>query len=322
LRANSIRLRTAAAVACSLLAVALAPAPVSAQAPAAVSPETLVKQLLGDASSPKRGVLFEVSNGANTIYLFGTLHVGRPDFYPLNAAITRPLAAAGRVWFELDFSDLGALQRMASAGEYTDGTTLDQKLPPALMRRVEAALGRQGTSSGSLHTKKPWAVVAELVMVDAEQLGYSPIFAADIYLATIAQLLGKPISGLESIDEQVAALSAMNDDEQKAEVEAVVATIEDGRSGAELKTLVEAWARGDRTALESAFRATEGDLPPTLRNMKRRLFDERNAKMADKIASILRSGTPSYVAIGAGHLVGAGSVVELLRKQGFTVREL
>ena len=313
-------MRATATLACSLLALLLAPA--AAQVPATATPDAIVKQLLGDASSPRRGVLFEVSNGANTLYLFGTIHVGRPDFYPLNAAITRPLAAAGRVWFELDFSDLGALQRMAGAGEYSDGSTLEQRISPALMRRVETVLGRQGASRESLHSKKPWAVIAELVMADAEQLGYSPVFAADIYLATLAQLLGKPISGLESIDEQIAALSAMNDEEQKAELEAVLDALGDGRSGAELKALVEAWARADRAALETAFRATEGDLPPTLRNMKRRLFDERNAKLAEKIAAILRSGTPSYVAIGAGHLVGDGSVVELLRKQGFAVREL
>jgi hypothetical protein len=56
--------------------------------------------------------------------------------------------------------------------------------------------------------------------------------------------------------------------------------------------------------------------------MKQRIFDSRNVKMADRITTILRSGAPSFVAIGAGHLVGSGSVVDLLRARGFTVREL
>jgi hypothetical protein len=174
----------------------------------------------------------------------------------------------------------------------------------------------------SIRNKKPWALIAELEIAGASDLGYSSIYAADIYLATIAQLLGKPISGLESVDEQMAALGATSGQDQTAELEAEVSALEDGRSKAELQALVDAWARGDRAALDAAFRSAEGDLPPALRGMKQRIFDSRNVKMADRITTILRSGAPSFVAIGAGHLVGSGSVVDLLRARGFTVREL
>ena len=28
---------------------------------------------------PRRGLLYEIRTGANTVYLFGTLHVGKPE---------------------------------------------------------------------------------------------------------------------------------------------------------------------------------------------------------------------------------------------------
>jgi uncharacterized protein len=307
------------ALAVGLLAVALAP--VASMAQAAAQPDAaILKQLQGDPAAPKRGVFYQVGNGANTIYLFGTIHVGKPEFYPLNASVIQALAGAGRVWFELDFSDIGALQRMETAGETMDASAA--QLSPELARRVAKALGQPTDNAESIRHKKPWALIAELEIAGASDLGYSPIYAADIYLATIAQLLGKPISGLESVDEQMAVLGATSGQDQTAELEAEVSALEDGRSKAELQALVDAWARGDRAALDTAFRSAEGDLPPTLRAMKERLFDQRNVKLADRITTIVRSGTRSFVAIGAGHLVGDGNVVELLRKQGFAVREL
>jgi uncharacterized protein YbaP (TraB family) len=44
--------------------------------------------------------------------------------------------------------------------------------------------------------------------------------------------------------------------------------------------------------------------------------------MADRIADIARSGSKSFVAVGAVHLVGEDGIVEVLRRRGFAVRQL
>jgi uncharacterized protein YbaP (TraB family) len=49
---------------------------------------------------------------------------------------------------------------------------------------------------------------------------------------------------------------------------------------------------------------------------------DRNRNMTKKIASYLRSGGCVFVVVGAGHLVGELGIVELLRKEGFTVEQL
>ena len=38
------------------------------------------------AQSDRRGFLFEVRKGTQSALLFGTIHVGRPEFYPLPEA--------------------------------------------------------------------------------------------------------------------------------------------------------------------------------------------------------------------------------------------
>ena len=49
-----------------------------------------------------RGALFKVQDASHTLYLFGTIHVGAPDFYPLEPTVTRALHEAGALALEID----------------------------------------------------------------------------------------------------------------------------------------------------------------------------------------------------------------------------
>jgi len=307
-----------------LVSLALAQRPAEAadvQAPARSGDAALQQQLLkASAFAPKRGVFFEVSNAFNKVYLFGTIHAGKPEFYPLDTAVTRALASSSRVVLELDFTDPAIADKVAQAGRYPPGASLDGTLPPALMRRVESAMSRYGVSAAEIKGKKPWAITVELLSLETEKLGYSSMFASDLYLAAIATLFDKPISGLESADEQIAVFDGMSDDEQRASLEDTLAALEDGRGKAEIEAMVSAWASADPAALAAALERAVADAPPGVRALQRRLFDQRNELMAERIEAIVRSRQPAFVAIGAAHLVGRDSVVELLRKKGLTVR--
>ena len=39
-------------------------------------------------TAPNRGALFKVEQGGRTLYVFGTIHVGAADFYPLQTVAT------------------------------------------------------------------------------------------------------------------------------------------------------------------------------------------------------------------------------------------
>ncbi|HEX7272945.1 MAG TPA: TraB/GumN family protein [Casimicrobiaceae bacterium] len=293
------------------------------QAPPRLDETALQQQLLKAAVvAPKRGVFFEVSSASNTIYLFGTIHAGRADFYPLNSVIMRALAGSSRVVLELDFTDQTTAEKVATAGAYPPGMSLDRALSPELMQRLERAMSRYGVASEGLRRRKPWAITLELLSLESERLGYSSMFATDLYVAALAKLFDKPLSGLESADEQIAVLDGLRDEEQRATLEDTLAALDDGRAKAELESVVNAWASADSTALASSLAKARAAAPPAQRSLQRRVLDERNAIMAERIEAIVRSGQPAFVAVGSAHLVGPGSVVELLRKRGFSVREL
>jgi uncharacterized protein YbaP (TraB family) len=177
-------------------------------------------------------------------------------------------------------------------------------------------------SKQEINSKKPWALANDLLMRKAAEMGYDPMFAPDIYLAGIAQLLDKRISGVESINEQLQVFEGMSEEGQRAYLEDSISSFEDGRLEAMLVASVDAWASGDVATMEAALQKEQDGEPVGLREIRRRLFDDRNARMAERIESIVRSGTPAFVAVGAAHLVGRDSVIALLRKKGLSIRQL
>ena len=278
--------------------------------------------LQGSPAAPKRGVLYELRSGTNTVYLYGTIHLGKVDFYPMNAAIPRAITASSRVYLETDLGDPAAAANMTRAERYPDGITLDKKLPAALMTKVETVFGEYGVTRQEIKSTKPWALANDLLTRKASEMGYEPMFAPDIYVAGTAQLLGKQISGLESIDEQIQVFDSISEAGQQAYLEDALSAFESGRLGTMLQASVDAWASGDAATMAAALKKEQEEEPVALGEIRRKLLDERNARMAERIELIARSGTPAFVAVGAAHLVGRDSVVELLRKKGLSIREL
>ena len=110
--------------------------------------------------------------------------------------------------------------------------------------------------------------------------------------------------------------------QQQAFLEQTLSELDDARFEARLKALFDAWANADARALEDElqYEKTQDSVFATI--LLPRLIDERNRAMVDRIADIARSGTKSFVAVGALHLVGKEGIVELLRRRGFAVRQL
>ena len=80
--------------------------------------------------------------------------------------------------------------------------------------------------------------------------------------------------------------------------------------------MVEAWSTGDDARLAALM--NDGVAQP---EMFEALLVTRNRAWIPQIESLLaREGEDALVVVGAGHLVGESSVVEMLREAGYTVR--
>jgi hypothetical protein len=291
----------------------------SADAPATEHPREVARPSGGVA---KPGLLYEIKTSTATVYLFGTLHVGKPEFYPLGREANRALTEAQKLYLEVNLTDPSVATTINTVATYSAGQSLERSLPPALMKRVDTALERYKLPRESALRMKPWMLGQTLLLLEAARRGYDPTFASEMYLVAFAGAQRKDVLGLETLAEQFALFDGMPEAAQQRFLEDILAALDDNLIGAHLDALVGAWVHADAHGLEQELEREKSEPSMFAREMLPRLIDERNRSMAEKIATIARPGTTTFVAVGALHLVGPEGLVELLRKRGFAVRQL
>jgi uncharacterized protein YbaP (TraB family) len=256
------------------------------------------------------------------VYLFGTLHVGKPEFYPLNARTSQAFAASSVLYLEVNLGAAGIAQNATDLATYPPGTSLDRVLSPSAMAKVEAALERYQIPREAAVRMKPWMLGQTLLLMEASRRGYDPALASEIYLLGLAAAQHKEVRGLETLAQQFAIFEDMPGTAQQKFLEDIVDEISGPRMGRNLDALVDAWARGDGPALESELARERAEATPYERDVLPRLIDDRNLTMAEAINALARERSTVFVAVGALHLVGADGIVALLKSRGLAVRLL
>jgi uncharacterized protein YbaP (TraB family) len=81
-----------------------------------------------------------------------------------------------------------------------------------------------------------------------------------------------------------------------------------------MATALRLWQAGDAAGLDRALVAPTRTAYPEL---FQRMFLDRNRRMVDAVAGYLGGGGESFVVVGAGHLVGPGGMLDLVRARGY-----
>lgn len=279
---------------------------------------------LPSAWGADRGALFKVTANGHTMYLFGTMHVGVPGFYPLEPRIEQAVAGASTLALEVDTGRDPATtaQAVGRHGMNAPGMSLYDQMAPELKERLVKVLGRAGIDAGAVAGVRPWLVVMMLALSEYGAQGYRPDLAVDLHLAQLARAKGVPVMELESVDAQLSLFSSMPLAQQLRFLEEVVEMIEQGRQAAEVRQVIEAWSGADKAGLDAIAQRIEEDQTVSGRFLQKVLLEERNRKMADKLAQLLAQKNNSVAAVGVLHLVGKTSVPALLRARGVAVERV
>ena len=279
---------------------------------------------LPSAWGADRGALFKVSGNGHTMYLFGTIHVGTPAFYPLEPRIAKAVAGASTLALEIDIGSDPAVMSAAlkQHGMLAPGVSLYSRMTPALRARLEKALARVGFDPAMVAPTKPWLAATLLALGEFNTQGYRPNLSVDQHLADLARSSGVPVTELESIDGQLALFSAIPEAEQLLFLEEAVLLSEQGKQAAEAREAVEAWATANQAGLDAIARRIEEDQTSSGRFMREVVLQKRNVTMADKLARLLTQKNNTVAAVGVLHLVGKTSVPALLRARGMAVERV
>jgi uncharacterized protein YbaP (TraB family) len=262
----------------------------------------------------RKTFLWAIASPTATVHLLGSIHLVSPDVYPLDPRIESAFQRAGTVVFETAMdpaSQLAAGQKLAAAGTYPAGDSIDRHLDRETLELLRQRLSRSGAPLDAVRSFRPWFVALVLSLEEMRKLGYQPDLGIDVHLADKARDR-KRILGLETVDEQVALFARMSEGVQASVLRESLAKLD------ELGTLMNKtqllWRAGDARAIDALLVAPlRKDFP----DVYQRLFADRNRKMAAAIEGYLRTSGEYFVVVGAGHLVGAEGILNLLQRKGY-----
>lgn len=274
-------------------------------------------------TSDRRGLLWEVRKGKQVSWLLGTIHVGRPEFYPLPPSRLAQLKRADAIVLEADISDtpraIAATQKYAMYAEGAPG--LETRLAPALRQRIETVLSRNQLDPVPMMRMKPWMLANVLALFEAAQAGYMPALSVEAYLLRVAKTDNKQVFEFEGIEQQFELFEQAPWATQVAFLEDALKAVETRGARRELNRIVQAWETADRVSLERLLVEMRAQSSVGSRFTVDTILLGRHPKMVRKIETMMADGKSYVFAVGALHLIGPQGLVELLRARGYTLIE-
>src|SRR5690606_36660195 len=165
-------------------------------------------------------VLWKVERGAlPPSWLFGTIHITDKRVTTLSPAVLSALDQAETVALEIADVSSGtrarAIARAAKLVVFTDGRRLDRMLTPEQFEQVRKTLTQSGLPVDSAATFRPWIVTMLMSVSNCErrrvQDGQRVL---DMRIAEEARKRNRPVIGLETVTQQLAALAEIPEDQQ------------------------------------------------------------------------------------------------------------
>jgi uncharacterized protein YbaP (TraB family) len=269
---------------------------------------------------PPHGALYKIKQAGHTLYLFGTMHVGRADFFPLEPKVMRALNHASVLALELDPSRTDAIQ--SALQRYGITTESDGRVPAALKTRRDALLQHYGIGSGAMAAMQPWLQATTLVVAEFGANGYQPRYSVDDYLLAQFKKTGKPVRELESAESQLALLGGLSHLDQIQFLDDTITELEDPAGAQQAIAMANLWRDADSPGLAALLKKLEEDGTFSSRFTLDVLLKQRNPHLADGLANLLKENRNGFAAIGVLHLVGPDNVPALLQQRGYRVEQI
>lgn len=247
--------------------------------------------------------LWVVKDKDTTVYLFGTIHVLKPGLSWFDEAVKAAFDRSDALVMEMVAPDSATMRALVTeAGLSAGGPPLSEQVPPEKRAIYAKALADQGQSAAVFDRMKPWLAAVTLSMAPLQTLGFDTSNGPEAALSAEAARAGKTVTGLETAAQQFGYFNSLS---TSAQITFLTSTLDELPTlSTSMNRMVDEWSRGDPDALA---REMNDDLKESPEVAKTLLYD-RNARWAAWIAERMKTPGTVFVAVGAGHLAGPGSV--------------
>ena len=268
--------------------------------------------LFSVAQDEGQSLLWKVEKeGEAPSYVFGTIHVLPQSDFELDEKIRMALDESEELVLEMDMSDPTLQTRMMQMAAMSDGQTLDKLMSEEDYALLDKKLRKVAVIPlGQVSTYKPFMISTFLL---SEYVGSQPA-SFELALMTMASQREMPISGLESLELQMAVFDSIS---YKSQAEDLLEMVRDSVEMRKLfRSMIEEYKAEDMTGLY----ATTEDYFDSEEEMEYLLY-RRNREWVETINE--KFGEKTYfIAVGAAHLGGDQGLIELLRKDGYRINAI
>lgn len=275
----------------------------------------------GQEAQPVKGkhALWRISSGRNSVYLLGSIHLLKKENYPLPEVIERAFEESETAVFEVDLGEMAKpeKQRMIISKAFLrEGKSLEERLSRKTYDKLVKKAGEIGVSVLAFDRLKPWYIAIALSMERMMGLGFMPEYGVDRHYYGKAVKAGKKVVGLETSEYQLDLFNKLSDENQDKLLSQVIDDLEVVEK--ELKVMVKAWTDGDLKTLDETMLKSFKEYP----EIYEAFLTTRNRNWMTEIEKFLAGTAKHFIVVGAAHMVGKDSLIDMLEKKGYTVEQL
>jgi hypothetical protein len=246
-------------------------------------------------------------------YLFGTMHILCADNANLSDSLKAAIASVDEVFFEIDLGNLADMLNAVQFMRMKNDLKLSDLLKPAEYTRVKSYFTTHETMLpfSMLERFKPMLISG---IIEEQGLGCTTTDGMEMRIMTELRNhdTKKPIKGLETAAFQASLFDSIPYKKQAKELVGYIDSMDVNKKLTQ--QLAELYTQQDLDGIQALSDKDD----PGMNDYMDLLLYARNRKWAKMLDNLLPEKS-LLIAVGAGHLPGKQGVIELLRKEGFTV---
>jgi len=266
-----------------------------------------------------RPALWAVSDADTTVYLFGTIHLLPQNTQWRTPKLDQAVNSSQQLIVEtiVDQKNPTKLMQALTSLAFSPGLpALSDRVPAAKRAALADAVRKSGLPAQALDRMETWAAAFILLGNQFRDMGLKGNEGVETVLRDTFTSEGKPIGELESNLEQLSFFDKLPENAQRQLLEGAIDQSSETRN--QFNAMLNAWVHGDVKAIAQSFNRDLAASP----ELQQALLKTRNANWKKWIEQRMAQPGAIMVAVGAGHLAGKDSVIDLLQRDGYRVHRL
>lgn len=243
-------------------------------------------------------------------YLFGTIHMICPQDFFMTDAIKAKFDQSAVLYMEINMDDLSAPATLMDKIQFKGGKKLSDLFDSSNYKDLTQFV--KDTLQSDIRFFEKFKPLMLYSIMSVKMLPCGKEEAYEYEFMQMAKKKGKPIKGLETVQDQVSVFDSIPEKEQADMIMDMVRHFDSQKN--DFQRLVNFYKAQQ---LDSLYQMIQ-ESPDTKINEDLLLYN-RNRKWVPLIAAAIQRNS-CFIAVGAGHLGGPQGLIALLRKKGYTVK--